>query len=74
MSSMRSEFCSMEFDSRRFDSIGFLLVRCLGLWLSCESVMIGMLSFLVSSFIAWENSLIFCWCDSTCLLFVISCR
>lgn len=63
-----------QFDFLRLVSIGFLLVCCLGLWLSWLIVIMGILSFFVNSFRCCENFDIFICCDLYFLFEVISCR
>lgn len=46
-------FCLIELDLCKLDSIGCLFLCCLIVWLSCESVMIGIDSFLVSVLRLW---------------------
>lgn len=67
-------FCLIVFDLCKFDIIGCLLGCCLRLWFSCDSVIIGMLSFFVRFFSDCEIFEIlvvwFLFCDE----FDISCR
>ena len=69
-----SASCSIEPDSRRSESIGFLSVRCSGPRLSWLSATTGTSSSLASSLSARENSATSCWRLSTRLPLLISCR
>lgn len=69
-----SASCSIEPDSRRSESCGFLSLRISGPRFSWDKATTGTSSSLAKSFRARENSETSCWRDSTALPEVMSCR